>query len=386
MRLAILNLTAGSLSGGYRKYLDNLIPYFVGHKDISALLIASPGGVIPVDWRRKYPFVKWVDLKPKIWSLSGIGKNERKIIMNFNPEVVFIPTSRFWDAGNVPTVNMVRNMEPFVPNMKGDTVIEKFKKLIQQKLTVNSVRRADHIIAVSGYVKDFMINTLGVDNDKVSQVYHGFSSSADGKLSRPVSIPTDWGNDFLFTCGSVRPARGLEDVLQALSLLKTQTLNIRLVVAGETSPGMRKYRNGLEWVLASKGLTNSVCWTGGLNDEEMRWCYEKCRLFVMTSRIEACPNIAIEAMSNGSISVAADNHPLPEFFSDLAAYYESGNAQSLATAILGRLSLDDSQRSRLSEQSQVRSKQFSWGRTAEMTLSVLMQVLNRSQGIESHTS
>jgi len=373
MRLAILNITAGSLSGGYHKYLDNLIPYFIGHKDVSALLIASPGGVIPVDWCRKYSSIEWVDLKPKMWSLSGIGNNERKIIMSFNPEVIFIPTSRFWDAGNVPTVNMVRNMEPFVPNMKGDTVKEKFKKFIQQKLTANSVRRADHTIAVSGYVKDYLINTLGIDNDKVSQVYHGFSFSANGKLSRPASIPTDWDNDFLFTCGSVRPARGLEDVLQALSLLKTQSLNIRLVIAGETSPGMRKYRNGLEGVLVSKGLTDSVCWTGGLNDEEMRWCYKKCRLFVMTSRIEACPNIAIEAMSSGSISIAADNPPLPEFFLDLAAYYEPGNAQSLSTAIISRLSFDDSQRSRLSEQSQVRSKQFSWDVCAKKTVEELIK-------------
>jgi glycosyltransferase involved in cell wall biosynthesis len=382
MRLAILNITAGGLSGGYRKYLDNIIPFLIRHKDVSELLIAAPEGVLTCDWRSKYSSVKWVCLKPKLWFLSGIGKNERSIIANFNPDLVFIPTSRFWKTGNIPTVNMVRNMEPFVPNIKGDTIKEKFKKFVQRKLTGIAVKRADHIIAVSEYVKDYLVNTLGVDHLKVSRIYHGLSFSADGKCSRPVPIPTDWGNDFLFACGSIRPARGIEDALEALNLLKMRFPNLRLVIAGETSPGMKKYRYSLERSLTSKGLAERVCWAGFLNDEEMRWCYKKCRLFLMTSRIEACPNIAIEALSNGAISIVADNPPLPEFFSGLATYYKPNNAQSLTTAILGSLSLDERQRNHLSEQSQLRSKQFSWERTAEMTLTVLLQILNRLQVIE----
>ena len=375
MRLAILNITAGGLSGGYRKYLDNLIPYFIGHKDISSLLIATPEGAIPVDWRGKYPSVKWVNLKPKMWSLSGIGKNERKIIMRFDPEVVLIPTSRFWDAGNMPTVNMLRNMEPFAPNMKGDTVQEKLKKYIHRRLMRNAIKRADHTIAVSNFVKDYLTHTLHVPEKNVSMIYHGLTTttSLSGK-TRPASIPSVWADGFLFTCGSIRPARGLEDVIEALIELKSRGINMHLVIAGETTPGMKKYRESLDRMLILGGLTHNVCWAGYLNDEEMSWCFRNCNLFIMTSRIEACPNIAIEAMSYGAVSIAANNPPLPEFFSDLAAYYEPGNAQSLTTAILSRLSLDDNQRSRLSEQSQFRSKQFCWDVCAKKTIEELIKI------------
>jgi glycosyltransferase involved in cell wall biosynthesis len=387
MRLAIINLTAGGLSGGYKKYLANMLPRMATHKDIDSLLCVYPdgGGITPCVYES--PKIEYGECSAlSLRHLAHIP--DRKMmacVKKFSPDIVFFPVDRYINFHGIPVVNMVRNMEPFVPNMRGDSMKEKIKKLVQRKFTTRSVRRADHTIAVSIYVKDYLMNPLGVDEGKISMVHHGLSSSSEGNISRPASIPTDWDRDFLFTCGSVRPARGLEDILQALVLLKQQSLDIRLVIAGETSPGMRKYRHGLEGMLTSRGLGDSVCWTGCLNDEEMRWCYKKCRLFVMTSRIEACPNIAIEAMSNGCISIATDNPPMPEFFLDLAAYYEPGNAQALATIILSRLSLDDSQRSLLAERSRIRSKQFSWDRTAEMTLSVLTQVLNQSRGIESRT-
>jgi len=155
---------------------------------------------------------------------------------------------------------------------------------------------------------------------------------------------------------------------------------MRLVITGETVPGMRKYRDGLERFLAWRGLTDSACWTGSLTDEEIRWCYARCSLFIMTSRIEACPNIAMEAMSCGAISIAADNPPLPEFFSECAAYYEAGNGRLLAEAVLNLLALDPAERDSLSERARKRSEMFSWDLTADKTMAVLLQALKRSNG------
>ncbi len=223
---------------------------------------------------------------------------------------------------------------------------------------------------------------MHIPASKVSQVYHGLTPPLNGNGIRPVSIPIGWDGGFLFTCGSVRPARGLGDVLAALSDLKARNLDMRLVVAGETVPGMRTYRAGLEQLLASRGLTDSVCWAGNLNDEEIQWCYDKCSLFIMTSRIEACPNIAMEAMSHGAILIAADNPPLPEFFSDCAVYYEAGNSRSLAKVVVDRLALSSGVLRELSERTRKRSEMFSWDVTTDRTMNVLKQVIQMSKGSE----
>ena len=388
MRLAIVNLTGGGLSGGYKKYLKNMLPRLAEHNDVDALLCVSPEGNDISAWFKKQQVVDYCSCSHLTLShLAYIP--DRKMaehLKQFSPDIIFLPVDRYIRFNGIPVVNMVRNMEPFVPNMKGDSLQERFKKFIQRKLTCNSVRRADHTIAVSGFVKDYLTATLHVPENKVSQVYHGLIFPPSGNCVRPVSVPIEWDEGFLFACGSVRPARGLEDTMEALSDLKARGLDMRLVIAGETVSGMRKYLDGLEHLLALKGLTDRVCWTGNLNDEEMKWCYNMCSLFIMTSRIEACPNIAMEAMSYGAISIAADNPPLPEFFSDCAVYYKAGNGRSLAEAILDQLALEPGKKSAISEQSRKRSSMFSWDLTADKTMTILMQTLKRSKSQEGRSS
>lgn len=382
MRIAIVNLTGGGLSGGYRKYLKNMLPRLTEHNDVEALLCVSPVGNDISAWFDSLPGVAYGSCSPlTLIHLAHIPDSQMaEHIKQFSPDIVFLPVDRYIRFGDIPVVNMVRNMEPFVPNMKGDTLKEMFKKFMQRKLTCNSVRRADHTIAVSGYVKDYLVSTLNIQENKISQVYHGLTPPSDRSCARPDSVPASW-TDFLFTCGSVRPARGLEDALEALTDLDARHLGMRLVIAGETVPGMKKYRDGLERFLASRGLTDRVCWTGKLNDEEMRWCYEQCRIFIMTSRIEACPNIAIEAMSNGAISIAANNPPLPEFFDDCAAYYEPGNGVALAEAVIACLDLDTEERRVLSGRARQQSTMFSWEVTADKTVAVLRHVLEQSKRV-----
>jgi glycosyltransferase involved in cell wall biosynthesis len=381
MRLAILNLTAGGLSGGYYKYLTNLIPRLAGHEDISSLLIAIPKGIKTDGWIEKYPSIEWLELKSKIWWFSAIGKKEKNIIINFKPDVIFIPTSRFWHIANVPTVNMLRNMEPFIPNFKGDSVREMLKKVVQRQITCKAINQADHTIAVSNYVKEYLVDSLNISEKKISMIYHGLNmKDALGGDVGPASIPKEWCQNFLLTCGSIRPSRGLEDVINALIELKSQNLNMHLVIAGQTTPGMKKYHDNLKNKIQLGGISNNICWTGNLNENEMNWCFRNCKFFVMTSRIEACPNIALEALSNGAISVVSDSLPLPEFFSDCAFYYTAGNKTSLAEALRKMLNLSKDEKNTMRKKSEKRSLIFSWDITAEKTIELLKSVKTQKKG------
>ena len=45
MRVAIVNLTGGGLSGGYVKYLDSLLPLLAAHPDMDRLDVLSPEAI-----------------------------------------------------------------------------------------------------------------------------------------------------------------------------------------------------------------------------------------------------------------------------------------------------------------------------------------------------
>jgi glycosyltransferase involved in cell wall biosynthesis len=389
MRLGIVNLTAGGFSGGYKKYLRNVLPRLAERSDVEALLCVSPEGTDVPGQFETPPVADYGLCRP--FGLSHFFHiPDRKLVEllgSFSPDLLFLPVDRYIRFKDVPIVNMVHNMEPFVPNVKGDTLAEITKKSIQRKVAHDSVRRADHTIAVSSFVKDYLTETLGLREDKVSVVHHGVTPPLDTTCRRPKLIPVGWDDDFLFTCGSIRPARGLDDAVDALTHLRARNRAVRLVIAGDTAPGVRRYRDGLERKIAERGLSDSVCWAGSLTEREILWCYRGCRLFIMTSRVEACPNIVLEAMASGTISIAANNPPLPDFFSECATYYEPGNGIALAEAVVKSQALDPRARNAASERSRKRSATYSWDVTADRTMTVLIETLRRTkQSTQTRTS
>jgi glycosyltransferase involved in cell wall biosynthesis len=381
MRLAIVNLTRGGFSGGSREYLKNMLPRFAEHDDVDAMLCVSPDGNDVPTWFREPPVADYCSCTPlTLCHLVFIpDRKMAQCLRNFSPDIIFLPGERYIRFKGVPVVNMVHNMEIFVPNMKGDSQREVFKKFIQRKLARYSVERADHTIAVSGFVRNYLTTALHIPENAVSQVYHGLTPPLGEASLHPVSVPIGWAGGFLFTCGSVRPARGLEDALEALCDLRASNLDTRLVIAGETVPGMRMYRDRLKRLLALRGLADSVCWTGKLSESEMAWCYQNCFAFIMTSRVESFGLIALEAMSYGCLCVSANNPCLPEIFDGAAVYYNPGDGKDLSNQINTVLLWDDFKKNQASERALARASQFSWDLTASKTMTVLMQTLMRSK-------
>jgi glycosyltransferase involved in cell wall biosynthesis len=121
--------------------------------------------------------------------------------------------------------------------------------------------------------------------------------------------------------------------------------------------------------LAEKsGVQAQVAWTGHLEAAEMSWCYSHCRLFLMTSRVEACPNIALEAMSHGALCLAADNPPLPEIFQEAALSYRPKCGEALAQAISAALADSPDAAGVRRVRAKQRAGDFTWEETTERTV------------------
>ncbi|VVB88617.1 D-inositol-3-phosphate glycosyltransferase [uncultured archaeon] len=375
MRIAIINLTGGGMSGGYRKYLQNVIPRMAAHPDIEAILCASQPYLKVQDWFEPLTNVNFIDCKP--YRLFGYRTDSElnKNLKKFSSDVVFVPTERFFRFNGVPVVNMIQNMEPFVSGIDGNPLGERFKIWVQRIDAKRSILKSNRVIAISDFVRDFLIQQWNIPDDKIGLVYHGIDLPENKNVERPAAIPENMEGQFLFTAGSIRPARGIEEALYALSYLNDKCSNIKLVIAGETSSGMKKYRKSLESWIEMHNLRSRVFWTESLNEKEMAWCYRNSLAFVMTSRVESFGMIAGEAMAHCCVCIAADNPCLPEIFGDSAIYYPPKDYKALANAIQTVLSLDKSQRNEASQRARKRAAQFSWDITAERTVSELVKAV-----------
>jgi hypothetical protein len=56
----------------------------------------------------------------------------------------------------------------------------------------------------------------------------------------------------------------------------------------------------------------------------MAWCFESCEAFVVTSRGEARPNMVLEALSHGCLSLSTDRPPLPQMLAGAALLLPGG--------------------------------------------------------------
>ena len=74
------------------------------------------------------------------------------------------------------------------------------------------------------------------------------------------------------------------------------------------------YGARMQHLAAKLGVARAIIWTGHLSPPEMAWAYGRCAAFVVTSRAEACPNVALEALSHGAPVVSTTQDPMPEFF------------------------------------------------------------------------
>lgn len=375
MKIAILNLTSGGISGGYKKYLRNLIPRVAGHPKVSALLVGLPQSINLSEWQKAFPFANWLSLKPCKWPVSNLNNEEQTKTKKFAPDVVFIPTAKFCRIDGVPTVNMIRNMEPFV-GIDGNPILEKILNCIRAKEAHNSLLKSDRIITVSGFVRQFIMDMWGIDPEKIGLVYHGVENTDGLSLKKPASIPESWKGGFLFTAGSIRPARGLEDAIFAVRQISREGVeDCKLAIAGHVIWNMRGYYRKLKTAIRRFGLESSILFTGPLSEQEMCWCYQHCRMFLMTSRVEACPNIALETMAHGCIAIVADNPPLPEMLNNTAVFYPPKEYNVLVERIQRVLNMSEEQLNAMRKCSLERASQFSQDKCARLTIAELIKAV-----------
>ena len=375
MRIAIVNMTGGGMCGGYRKYLRNIIPRMAANRAVEALLCASPKSLHVQDWFEPIENVKFVNCKAFPFLLHRVDKGLKKQLKKFLPDVIFAPVDRFFRFNEIPIVNMVQNMEPFVPCSEEDPLSERVRQSIQIIDGKRSIRKSDRVIAISKFVRDFLINNWNIPKEKIGLVCHGIDIGGDGDVRQPSTVTASRDSQFIFTAGSIRPARGLEDLLFAIKQLSTERQKkLNLVIAGDVSPRMAGYQKKLKnWIKRHK-LSSKVCWAGHLNEAEMNWCYRNCDAFIMTSRVEACPNIALEAMSHGCICVSSNNPPLPEIFGSVAIYYPPKDGKTLAKQIQTVLSWDENRLGEASREAKKHGNKFSWDVCTKKTMVELRNI------------
>ncbi len=380
IKVAIMNITRGGMSGGYKAYLKNVVPRMAGHSAIDSILCATPASVNVNAFLGTLPNVQFVCCAPFIPFHYGPDRILWEHLKRFSPDVIFVPIERSFNFEGVPIINMVQNMAPMIYSGRSNSFGERIRNFIQLLEARKAARKSEHIIAVTNFVHDFLAEQWEIPLDRMSVIHYGRNVPPAAKMDNGGEDPIfrHLKGSFLFTVGSIDPFRGLEDLLMAVKKLVSEGIDVGcLVIAGTARKSMIRYKRKLQKWVDKEGLSTKVLWVGHLDEGAMSWCYYNCKAFVMTSRVESFGMIALEALSHGCVCIAADNPCLPEIFGSAALYYPPMRWEILVDRIKYVLGLDSQRISEISLLAKKRAGVFSWNVAVNKTVSLFEDVAER---------
>jgi len=378
IKIAIINLTSGGISGGYLEYLLNIVPRIAMHKNVDSILYAEPKELDIPNVFNNLNKVKKIFCNSYSPLRIMQDKELTKNLDDFKPDVIFIPLARYLKYKNIPIVTMLQNMEPFVKRELLNSIKTNTKLFFQKIIGQRALLKSDGIICLSKYVKNFMKNEFQIGDIKTSLIYHGINKNKDIDAQND-----DATDEFIFTAGSIRPARGLEDLIKASHLLKKNDINIKIIIAGGVNSDSKEYLQYLIKLIQQYKLSDSIKFLGKISKNEMNWYYKNSKIFIMTSRVESFGMIAVEAMANGCFCISSNSSCLPEIFTDSAFYYEAGDSVDLEQKIRSIINLSDLEINKKINRAIERSSHFSWDVCSSKTVEFFINIINQKNILNS---
>jgi glycosyltransferase involved in cell wall biosynthesis len=235
--------------------------------------------------------------------------------------------------------------------------------------------KADHIITVSSFSNNEIIDVLGVPPSKITVIPCGVSQEFTAHATSPELLDAarivGIRSPFLLYIGNLKPHKNVSTLLRAFAQLRfTNKIRHTLLIVGDDP----RWKCRLVDESLGLGIRDRVVFVPHVRQSLLPSLYAAADLLVMPSTVEGFGLPVLEAMACGTPVIASSAASLPEVAGDAALYFDPGSPEELAAQI-ERLLQSSALQASLRSKGLQRAKLFTWQQSARRHAEIYRQVL-----------
>lgn len=245
-----------------------------------------------------------------------------------------------------------------------------FIRLFYRTYFKKFAQKADNILTVSNYSKKDLVETYGIDENKIEVVYNDAAADyrpLDDSEKLEVKKKYTKGSDYLIFVGNIHPRKNIKRLILAFEKFKQDnTSDVKLVIVGSYF-----FKNKELFETYKKlNFKNEIIFTGRLEIDELTKLMGAALALVFVPYFEGFGMPLVEAMKCNVPIIASNQTSIPEVVGEAALLVNPFEVESITNAIKN-LVFDVNLRQSLIQKGTQQAKKFSWDNSAQIVSKIL---------------